>query len=201
MVHIPRWQLFTVIALIAIGVLFAQPNLFEKNTLKEFPDWIPSDQINLGLDLRGGSYLLVEADLEGVFEEQLDNLESGIRGTLRARRIGYTNLGISDETVQFKLRDPEQRSEVRRLILEDTPGLLVLTDGDGTVTVNFSDEDRRQRDVAVMQQTVEILGIRLNALGLAEPRCSARASAGSSSRCPASTIRMISRRRSASRPE
>ena len=169
MVHIPRWQIVVVIVLIALGVAFAAPNLFDRKSLGGLPGWLPSDQINLGLDLRGGSYLLIEVDLEGVFEEQLDNLESGIRGVLRRQKIGYSNLEIRDNQVQLKLRDAERRDEVRRLILQDSPGLVVSTDSDGSVTSEFSEADLRQRRTAIMQQTLEVMNDRLNALGLTEP--------------------------------
>ena len=55
MVHIPRWQLVLVLAVLAIGMVFAAPNLLKRETAEALPGWVPSQQVNLGLDLQGGA--------------------------------------------------------------------------------------------------------------------------------------------------
>ena len=47
---------------ILVGILFAVPNLFSRQQLDVLPDWLPKRQVALGLDLRGGSHLLLEID-------------------------------------------------------------------------------------------------------------------------------------------
>ncbi|MDH3475225.1 MAG: protein translocase subunit SecD, partial [Rhodospirillales bacterium] len=64
MVHIPRWQILLVLAVVLAGVVLAAPNLLGRQTTEGLPGWLPHKQINLGLDLRGGSYLLLEANIE-----------------------------------------------------------------------------------------------------------------------------------------
>ena len=66
MVQIPRWQVILILVVLFAGLLFAVPNLLKRETADGLPGWIPSSQINLGLDLQGGSYLLIEADIDDV---------------------------------------------------------------------------------------------------------------------------------------
>ena len=55
MVHIPKWQVVLILAVLAIGAVFAAPNLLKRETAEGLPGWVPHLQVNLGLDLQGGS--------------------------------------------------------------------------------------------------------------------------------------------------
>ncbi|MGF1609257.1 MAG: hypothetical protein ACFCUQ_07670 [Kiloniellales bacterium] len=145
MVHIPKWQIGVVLAVLLAGLLFAAPNLVQRETAESLPGWLPQDQINLGLDLQGGSYLLLEADIDAVIKEQLESLVDGIRIELRRARIGYTNLGIRGEEVIFTLRDPATREEARQKVIAIAEGMEVTTQGDGSVRLAMSDQTRRER--------------------------------------------------------
>ena len=69
MVQFKKWQLFLVILFSLFAIIFSLPNFFSKEILKKLPSFIPSNQIVLGLDLQGGSYLLIEVDTESVISE------------------------------------------------------------------------------------------------------------------------------------
>ena len=146
MVQFSKWQIFAVIGVLVLGIFYAMPNLFKEQTLETFPDWVASDQINLGLDLQGGSYLLLEVDLDAVEEEQLTNLVEGIRLNLRTERIGYQNLGVEGKAATFTLRDASEEmvGRVRKMIFENNPGLLISTDG-AKVISEYSDQVLRER--------------------------------------------------------
>ena len=70
MLHIPKWKIVLIIATCVLGILYALPNLLSSETADELPSWIPHEQVNLGLDLQGGSYLLLEVDLQAVLKER-----------------------------------------------------------------------------------------------------------------------------------
>ena len=89
MVNIPRWQIVLVLVVVLFGILFAAPNLIGRERAESLPDWMPHKQINLGLDLQGGSYLLLEADIEAVIAERLENEADALRRELRSANIGY----------------------------------------------------------------------------------------------------------------
>ncbi len=169
MVHIPKWQIGVVLAVLLAGLLFAAPNLVQRETAESLPGWLPQDQINLGLDLQGGSYLLLEADIDAVIKEQLESLVDGIRIELRRARIGYTNLGIRGEEVIFTLRDPATREEARQKVIAIAEGMEVTTQGDGSVRLAMSDQTRRERLNDILARSVEIVRRRIDETGTREP--------------------------------
>ena len=77
MVNIPRWQIVLVLVVCVVGAAFAAPNLFSRQFAESLPDWLPHKQISLGLDLQGGSHLLLEVKA-GVIIEEGHRLEVGL---------------------------------------------------------------------------------------------------------------------------
>ena len=170
MIQIPRWQIAAVIVVLLLGVAFAVPNLFDRSQLRDLPDWLPSEKVNLGLDLRGGSYLLLEVDIDAVIEEQLEGLVDGIRTDLRRARLGYSDLGITGQSVTFTLRDPSKMDEVRRIARDLSAGLNIDTDSDsGRVEISFTDQALRERTNNVLAQSIEIVRRRIDETGTREP--------------------------------
>lgn len=169
MVHIPKWQIGFILVVILAGLLFVTPNLMQRQTADSLPGWLPSEQVNLGLDLQGGSYLLMDVDLDFVVKEQLENLVDTIRLELRRARIGYTNLGIQGEDVVFDLRDPETRAAARERVLTIAQGMNVTSSGESGLLVSFTDQAKRERANNVMQQSVEIIRRRIDETGTREP--------------------------------
>ncbi|MCX7368023.1 MAG: protein translocase subunit SecD, partial [Alphaproteobacteria bacterium] len=89
MLHFARWKQAVILGVCLLGVLLCLPNLMPRSA---FPSWMEPRQISLGLDLRGGSYLLLEVDLNTVVRERLESAVDGVRGKLRTANIRYVNL-------------------------------------------------------------------------------------------------------------
>ena len=70
MKNYPIWKSFTVVSLVLLGIIFAIPSIiYDENS----ENWFLKNKINLGLDLQGGSYLLLEVQLDVLYKEELDN--------------------------------------------------------------------------------------------------------------------------------
>ncbi len=169
MVQIPKWQVVLVLVLLLSGLFFAAPNLVGRQTAESLPDWLPNKQISLGLDLRGGSYLLLEAQLESVEQEHFDNLVDSLRRELRKAKIGNSDLRTGPKGVSFKLRDPATAARAREIIGDLTNEFLVSVSDDGAVELEFTELASGQLRNNVMDQTREILGIRIDETGVREP--------------------------------
>lgn len=169
MVHIPKWQMILILAVLGLGAAFAAPNLFKRDFTERLPDWLPSEQINLGLDLQGGSYLLLEVDLQAVVEEHLQNLVDNVRTELRGARIGYTDLGIRDQAVVFKLRDPAQAEAARQALGEVLSDATAELGSDGAFRITLSDDFLQQRMNSVVEQSIEVVRRRIDETGTREP--------------------------------
>ena len=82
MVQCPLWKKCLVIAVTVLAVLYALPNVIRDDTGTGIP-WLPGKSINLGLDLQGGSHLLLRVDINAVERERLDDLAENVRRDLR----------------------------------------------------------------------------------------------------------------------
>ena len=69
--YFSRWKIIAVIAVCVLGMLIAVPNMMSRDTLAKLPGWVPTRQVNLGLDLRGGGYLLLQIDMNTLNAERL----------------------------------------------------------------------------------------------------------------------------------
>ena len=87
MLHYSASKVALVLAISFLGFVFASPNLMTKGFRDSLPSWMTNvlKPIQLGLDLQGGSYLLLEVDLDAVTKEQIVNLEETVRATLRPK--------------------------------------------------------------------------------------------------------------------
>ena len=168
MINIPRWQSLLILAIVLLGVAFTAPNFVSQKTLDQMPDWLPNQQINLGLDLRGGSYLLLEVEMDAVVEEQLDNLVDAVRLELRGERINYVNLGVQEEGVVFGLRDASKAEQVRELLTPIAEGYDIVQEG-GQFRLALLEETRRERQISVLNQSIEIVRRRIDETGTREP--------------------------------
>ena len=106
MLRFSTWKVTLVLGICLLGLVYTLPNLFPREQMERMPRWLPHQQINLGLDLQGGSHLLLEVDLSAMVKERLDGLVDEVRSTLRPERIGYRDLGVRGNVVTFTLTDP-----------------------------------------------------------------------------------------------
>src|SRR3546814_15485514 len=97
MVNLPRWQIILVALVVLAGVIFAAPNLLltreQATRMADEGSILPHQQISLGLDLRGGVYLLVGVDLSALMEQDRDNLQEGIRAALNEAGLLNSEIG------------------------------------------------------------------------------------------------------------
>ncbi|MFZ9085545.1 MAG: protein translocase subunit SecD, partial [Steroidobacteraceae bacterium] len=137
------------------------------------PRWLTGlglKPMSLGLDLRGGMYLVYEVDVEGAIGQLTQVLERDLRKILREARISYLEVAGEGQSVTARLKDPAQRAEARRLISEFDPNLEVIDGpGEAEVVARLTEAQVKQRQDFAIQQNITALNNRVNALGVAEP--------------------------------
>ncbi len=170
MAGMAKWKIWTILALVALGVIFAAPNLIPPERAAQIPDWLPHRQISLGLDLQGGSYLLLEVDVDAVMRERLTNLVDGVRTAMRTQRIIISNLGVEGNSgVTFKVRDDAEVDKAREAIRNlDATAQISVQDGN-TVKVSFDQREIADLNRKTLTQSVEIVRRRVDETGTKEP--------------------------------
>jgi len=181
MLHFARWTVLLVIAICLAGILATVPNFFSKQEAESWPSWLPHRQLVLGLDLQGGSHILLGVDVAAVINERLDALRDDVRQTLRDDRIGYTGLAVHDEAVQVRIRDAAQveaAEEALRDLSQPIGSILTGTsardvsieaEGDGLIVLRLTEEGIQQRVNSAVEQSIEIVRRRIDELGTTEP--------------------------------
>ena len=140
MLDFPRWKVWSIWGIIIIGILFAIPSLLPSQARQYWPSFLPQSTIHLGLDLAGGSQLLLEADLSDFRKQRLQAMEDTVATELRrSPRIDIGDVSTSGDRLSFAVRDPGQVDDaVERLRAITQPvGLTGTRDWDvGVVDLN-----------------------------------------------------------------
>lgn len=175
MLHFSRLKTAFVVTVCVIGVILCIPNL----AAAPLP-WLAWRQVNLGLDLRGGSYLLMQVDMAAVTKERLDDLLDTVRHALLGANIGYQNLVVQppQQHVVFRLRDPSQHEQavrvVRQAVASNTAGgradVDITATSDGQVVLALSAVAMTERAAAAVQQSIEIVRRRIDETGVVDPQ-------------------------------
>ncbi len=180
MLFLSRWKSATILAIAAIICLFAVPNFFDQKTVESWPKWAQR-HIVLGLDLQGGSHILLEVDANAVRREKVENLRDDVRRVLREARVGYTGLVARGNSVEVRLREGADQAAALTKLRELSQPLGGILSGTGQRTVDISDLGGGhyrltltepaivERIRQAVEQSIQIVDRRVNELGTVEP--------------------------------
>jgi len=167
MLYFPKWKIFLITGTCLVFVLMAIPSLMSDAARSQMPSWLPTQAVNLGLDLQGGSHLLLEVDFDAYNREQVSNLADEVRGILREAKIGYRGLTASDGKVVFTLREATSQ-DVVTLLKTKNPDLDVTQNGDD-FTLGYTEAWFKASRLRVIDQSLEIVKRRIDETGTKEP--------------------------------
>jgi preprotein translocase subunit SecD len=109
MLDFPRWKVLSISLIILLGILFAIPSMLPANVKANYPKFLPSATISLGLDLAGGSQLLLEADQVDAAKQRLQAMEDQVTTELRRNpRVEVGDISTQGGRLSFMVRDPSQ---------------------------------------------------------------------------------------------
>src|SRR5947209_7132831 len=156
MLYFANWKVLLICGACLLGVLLSLPNLFTPAQLAFLPKWVPHNQVNLGLDLRGGSYLLLEVDVPAAQHERLNSIVDNVRNALRDAKIGYTGLEVEGDAIAFTIRDRDRIEDARQVLAKMDPDLTVEIGSEGAGTMRFSAIATETRRRQAVEQSIEI---------------------------------------------
>lgn len=180
MLYFTRWKALAIVLVAFVVCLCAVPNFFPEATVKSWPKWAQRHLV-LGLDLQGGSYLLLEVDSNYVKKEKLDQVRDDARKTLRDARIAYTGLGIKNGVVEVRIsKEAEFQTALGKLrdLSQPLGGLLgsngqrsleVSDAGGGLIRLTVPQAAVTDRIRQSVEQSIQIVEKRVNELGTVEP--------------------------------
>ncbi len=204
MLQFSTWKRLVIWGVCVLGLLFAVPNLFyprvegyndankaieagavtpeNQAAASQWPGFLPSALVNLGLDLRGGAHLLGEVQVADVYEARIEALWPDVRDALRPLRATVGTIRLQESAageLRVRISQPdgmsEALSEVRKLAqpvssitAAGASDLDISADGD-VIVVTLSEAERLATDERTIQQSLEIIRRRVDEVGTREP--------------------------------
>jgi preprotein translocase subunit SecD len=182
MLDFPRWKTIGISIILVLGILFSIPSFLPQKVHDSLPGFLQA-KVNLGLDLAGGSHLLLEADLADRQKTQLANMEKTVRAAMRGDRgpdddIAIGELSNAGGKISFLVRDQRQLDAARDRLFNETGGAGIAT-GQRDWRIDVVDTTRivltptsagqTQAVANAMDTARDIIDRRVNALGTREP--------------------------------
>ncbi|MEN3976783.1 protein translocase subunit SecD [Emcibacter sp. SYSU 3D8] len=178
--QIPKWQIYLYSFIVLVGVILALPNVFTSAQLDRMPNWLPKKQVTLGLDLRGGSHLVLEVDSKALMKERLQSMADDIATKVRQDKISSVRAAPVGDSVLVTFRDPSRADQLRELIRDVTqapatamgpsqPDVDIESGGATQLRVTFTEAGTTRRITAAVDQSLEVVRKRIDGAGVAEP--------------------------------
>lgn len=180
MLNFPRWKIVLICLISFLGIVAAVPNFLSESQMKNYPDFLPDNQVTLGLDLQGGVHLLMEVDLTEVRKDKLASKRVEIRDALREAGIAQRS-SIRGDAILINLVDKSQteaamdaiKGTVERigesLTTRGVPDIKHEIASPGRIVVNLTEEGLILRGDDVISQSIEVIRRRIDAMGTTEP--------------------------------
>ncbi|MDP3960343.1 MAG: protein translocase subunit SecD [Pseudorhodobacter sp.] len=206
MLHTPLWKRVMILGICALGLVYATPNLFysrvethndaakaiaaaggvatpeQAAALASWPGFLPSELVNLGLDLRGGAHLLAEVKVEDVYAARIDGMWPQVRDALRDVRDSVGNVRRQPSVpgvLRVAISNPaglDVALKAVRALAQPVVSLTGIGSNDievladaGEIVVQLSDAERSATDSRTIQQSLEIIRRRVDEVGTREP--------------------------------
>ena len=204
MLQIDTWKRVLIWLVCVVGLLMALPNAFytrveQSNDAKaaielgndtpemqaqagQWPNWLPSSLVNLGLDLRGGAHLLAEVQVSDVYESRMEAMWPEIRDALRDERATVGTIRrqpSAPDEIRVRISQPEGMPraletvrglarQVQTLTGVGATDIEARADGD-TLVVQLSEAEKLASDDRTVRQALEIVRRRIDEVGTREP--------------------------------
>lgn len=178
MLDFPRWKIWLVSLTVLVGVLFSIPSFLPERIVAQLPSAFQA-QINLGLDLSGGSHILLEADVQDIAKQRLENMEEMVRTEMRRGdpRIAIGDISRRGGNLTFMVREPNQVDAAVERLRSLTEGAGMTGQRDWEVEVVDSTSivltpTASGQDAAVesaMEVATEVIRKRIDEMGTKEP--------------------------------
>ncbi|MBS0533287.1 MAG: protein translocase subunit SecD [Proteobacteria bacterium] len=179
MLYFTRWKAAAIVLTALVVCLFAVPNFIPSHVVDTWPKWAQRHLV-LGLDLQGGSHILLEVDSNAVRKEKLETTRDDVRRVLRDARVGYTGLAIRGSSVEVRIREENSVGQALTKLRELSVPLGGLLGGSGQRSLDITSDGTLIRltvtDAAMLErirqsvdQSIQIIERRVNELGTVEP--------------------------------
>ena len=167
MLQFESWKKILVLLVTVLGIAYAAPNTIPGDGA-EGGGFLPGQKINLGLDLQGGSHLLLRVDMDVVVNERLEGMAETVRLEFRQNNLRFSGLAVRDGAVNISIRKPEDDTAARAVFAEFGPAVSITADGTA-FRLAFTEQGLIDLQSQTIEQSMEIIRRRIDPDGTKEP--------------------------------
>lgn len=170
--------------IIVLGLLSALPNFLSPNLSAKLPDWYQQNTLSLGLDLQGGSHLLLEVDIQALLAGEQQAIADELTKSLREANIHYGHAKFTQKVIELPLRQTERLPEalaLARKLTADTPdgtSRFHVTQNGASLVLTLTEPWLEYLSKDAVQRSLEVVRRRLDETGLVDPTITRQGSDG-----------------------
>lgn len=161
--EISTWRVLLTIIVTIVAGIFAAPNFMNIKA-----SYLPKETVNLGLDLRGGSHLLLDVDIDHYIQDQYEMLADNLRKEFRENKVGYKNLKHLHDHVTLELRENGDFDLLKNTVKSFDKSVW-MENNNSKITMRFTDDRLSELRSNVIDQSIEIVRMRVDSTGTKEP--------------------------------
>ena len=165
MKNYPLWKATLVILVISLAIIFSLPSLLYKENSN---NWFFDNKINLGLDLQGGSYLLLEVQTEVLMQEELNNISDSIQLIARGLQTNIINIISEEDEIQLRFSNNDKLEEIREKFKNNYRNVNVSINNN-TMKIVINEIFKKNIKESAIKQSLEIVRKRIDESGTKEP--------------------------------
>ncbi len=173
MIHLARWKIVLILAVVALSILYSMPNVAGtqgRAWLATLPEWVPHKTVNLGLDLQGGAHLLLKVEVGEVISQRSEDLEDSARAALRKEKIAYTRIAGIPGGIKLTLQEEQDVEQVRKIFRNIDADLeITVSDDRMSVEAVYNEAALKAIRDQTIGQSIEIVRRRIDETGTKEP--------------------------------
>jgi len=168
-----RWKNIVIWLVVLASILLAAPNLISNNTLSSLPSWFPARKMMLGLDLQGGSHVMLKMERFDVVQARLEAAVNDVGARLRDAGIAYTGLSGVNQTISFHVTDPGQLDAAKAALQPLTTPVAtgawiggsvvearISDDAEGGLKVDLTNDGMKYRLAQALEQSIAVVQAR-----------------------------------------
>lgn len=177
MMQLSRWKITLVTLVTLLGIWFSLPNLLPKTVLDQY-GFLPKNGLNLGLDLQGGSHLLLEVDTEALARDKIKNLTEETRDRLRGAGIAFGSLTAQGDVVSVRINEAGRVDAALTALtplsnpLVNNPSardVAITKEADQVIHLTYTKEGKAAASSGAVDASIETVRRRVDNLGTREP--------------------------------
>ena len=165
MKNYPLWKSILVLSLVSLSFIFSIPSILYQ---EEPENWFLDNKINLGLDLQGGSYLLLEVDSTILIKEELENISDFVRQISRDEQVIISNIQINLDEIIFRFNDNSSFEKIRNELVKNYRDVKIILNNN-LIKVYINENFKKSIRESAIKQSLEIVRKRIDESGTKEP--------------------------------